>query len=104
MPAWMAINTENKVAYNNQLKQAVPGMKFGVNDEVNTSSKKLGVSHMEGGPPKMNRPTNQPSNTAPDVPAQPDKSGPVQGRKVRAQPDKSASAQPTAHETNKSGS
>ena len=62
MPAWMVINTESTTGYNNQLKQATPGMKLKVNDEVNTSTKKVGVAHMEGGPPKINRPTNHPSN------------------------------------------
>ena len=43
--AWMApariiINTENTVGYNNKLKQAVAGMKFGVNNEVNSAQKK----------------------------------------------------------------
>jgi len=32
MPAKMIINTESTVGYNNQLKQAVPGMKLGVNN------------------------------------------------------------------------
>ena len=40
MPARMVINMESVTGYNNQLKQAVPGMKLGVNDEVNKSTKK----------------------------------------------------------------
>ena len=40
MPAQMVINTGSVIGYNNQLKQAMPGMKLGVNDEVNTSTKK----------------------------------------------------------------
>ena len=40
MPARMVINTESTVGYNNQLKQAVQGMKLGINNEVNTSTKK----------------------------------------------------------------
>ena len=93
MPARMVINTQSTIGYNNQLKQAVPGMKLGVNDEVNTRTKKVGVAHMEGVPPKIDRPTNHPSNKPPVVPAQPDKIAPVQATNV--------TAKPTAHETNK---
>jgi len=35
MPARMMINTESTVGYNNKLKQAVSGMKLGINNEVN---------------------------------------------------------------------
>ena len=93
MPARKVINTESTIGYNNQLKQATPGMKLGVNDEVNTNTKKVVFAHMEGVPQKINRPTNHPSNKAPGVPTQPDKSAPVQPRNVPAQP--------TAHERNK---
>ena len=93
MPARMEINTGSFIGYNNQLKQAMPGMKLGINDEVNTSTKKVGVTHMEGGWSKIKRPTNHPSNKAPVVPAQPDKIAPVQTRNV--------TSKPTAHETNK---
>jgi len=37
---------------------------------------------MEGGLPKINRPTNHPSKKRPGVPAQPDKSAPVQAKKT----------------------
>ena len=60
MPARMVINTQSTIGYNNQLKQTMPGMKLGVNDEVNTSTKKVGITHMEGGPPKIKRPTKPP--------------------------------------------
>ena len=40
LPARMVINTGSVIGYNNQLKQATPGMKLEVNDEVNTSTKK----------------------------------------------------------------
>jgi len=40
MPAQMIINTESTIGYNNKLKQAVSGMKLGVNDEVNPETKK----------------------------------------------------------------
>ena len=89
MPASMVINTESTIGYNNQLKQAVPGMKLGVNDKVNKSTKKVGVTHIKGGPPKIDRPTNHPSNKPPVVPSQPA----VHATKV--------TAKPTAHETNK---
>ena len=49
MPARMVINTESTVGYNNQLKQAVAGMKVGINDQVNTSTKNVGATSMSGG-------------------------------------------------------
>ena len=60
MPARMIINTESTVGYNNKLKQAAPGMKLGVNNDVNPGTKKAGIIHMEGGPSKINPP--KPSN------------------------------------------
>ena len=60
MPATMIINTESTVGYNNRLKQAVPGMKLGVNNNVNSGTKKAGIRLMEGGPSK-NQPAKQPS-------------------------------------------
>ena len=62
MPASMVINTGSVPGYNNQLKQAVPGMKLGVNDEVNKSTKKAALKLMEGGPTKINPPNSHPSN------------------------------------------
>ena len=62
MPARMVINTESVIGYNNQLKQAVPGMKLGVNDEVNTSTKKSALKLMAGGKSKINPPNSHPSN------------------------------------------
>ena len=50
MPARMVINTGSVTAYNNQLKQAAPGMRLGVNEEVNTSTKKAALRLMAGGP------------------------------------------------------
>ena len=49
MPGRMVINTESVVGYNNQLKQAGAGMKIGINNEVNTSTKKAALQHMAGG-------------------------------------------------------
>ena len=39
MPSWMALNTGSMVGYN-KLKQAGPGMKLGVNNDVNQGTKK----------------------------------------------------------------
>ena len=94
MPANMVINTESTIGYNNKLKQAVPDMKLGVNGEVNTSTKKVGLTSMSGGPSKIKRPIGHTSDTKPPVvPVQPDKIEPVQATQV--------TAQPTAHENNK---
>ncbi|KAL9985486.1 hypothetical protein ACROYT_G007900, partial [Oculina patagonica] len=62
MPARMVINTESVVGYNNQLKQAVVGMKLGVNDEVNKATKKAALKLMAGGKSKINPPNSHPSN------------------------------------------
>ncbi|KAL9953142.1 hypothetical protein ACROYT_G040507 [Oculina patagonica] len=55
MPARMVINTESVVGYNNQLKQAVGGMKVGVNNDVNTSTIKAALKLMAGGPSKTSK-------------------------------------------------
>ena len=62
MPARMIINTESTVGYNNKLKQAAPGMKLGVNNDVNPGTKKTGLQLMDGGPSKINPPNSHPSN------------------------------------------
>ena len=62
MPATMIINTESPVGYNNRLKQAIPGMKLGVNNGVNSGTKKVGLILMEGGQSKINPPNSHPSN------------------------------------------
>ena len=48
MPGRMVINTESVVGYNNQLKQAGAGMKLGINNEVNTSTKKRPFNSWQG--------------------------------------------------------
>jgi len=63
MPAQMIINTASTVGYNNKLKQAVSGMKLGVNNEVNPETKKAGLKLMAGGPSKINSPNSHPSNS-----------------------------------------
>ena len=62
MPARMIINTESTVGYNNKLKQAAPGMKLSVNNDVNPGTKKVGLQLMDGGPSKINPPNSHPSN------------------------------------------
>ena len=62
MPAEMIINTESTVGYNNRLKQAAPGMKLGVNNDVNSGTKKVGLRLMDGEPSKINPPNSHPSN------------------------------------------
>ena len=37
-------------------------MKLGVNNSVNLETKKVGIRLMDGGPPKIDRPTSHPSN------------------------------------------
>ena len=61
MPGRMLINTESAVGYNNQLKKAGAGMKLGINNEVNTSTKK-GPFTTAGGKSKINPPNSHPSN------------------------------------------
>ena len=62
MPVQMIINTASTIAYNNKLKQAVSGMKLGVNIEGNPDTKKAELKHMAGGPSKINPPNTHPSN------------------------------------------
>jgi len=54
MPANMIINTTSVVGYNNKLKQAVAGTKLGVNNTLNTDTKKSALHLMDGGPSKVN--------------------------------------------------
>ena len=46
MPANMIINTTSVVGYNNKLKQAVAGTKLGVNNTLNTDTKKSALHLM----------------------------------------------------------
>ena len=62
MPARMVINTGSVSGYNNQLRQATPNMKLGVNNSVNLETKKVGVRLMDGEKSKIDRPTSHPSN------------------------------------------
>ena len=76
MPARMVINMESVTGYNNQLKQAVPGMKLGVNDEVNKSTKKNSAK-AHGRRANKDKPTKQP-------PIKPDTQGSNERKGVRA--------------------
>ena len=62
MPANMIINTASVVGYNNKLKQAVSGTKLGVNNTLNTDTKKSALQLMDGRPSKGNPPNSHPSN------------------------------------------
>jgi len=62
MPESMIINTASVVGYNNKLKQAVAGTKLGVNNTLNTETKKSALQPMDGVPSKVNPPNSQPSN------------------------------------------
>ena len=62
MPARMVINTGSVSGYNNQLRQATPNMKLGVNNSVNLETKKVGARLMDGERSKIDRPTSHPSN------------------------------------------
>ena len=50
------------MGYNNQLKQAWPGMKLGVNNDVNQGTKKAALHSMAGRASKVNPPNSHPSN------------------------------------------
>lgn len=52
MPLCMVINMESTVNYNNPLKQTMPGMWLGSNNDVDKSTKELGMQHMAGHPSK----------------------------------------------------
>ena len=62
MPSRLVINTESTIGYNNQLKQATPDMKLGVNSDINLGTKKASIKPMDGGPSKINPPNSHPSN------------------------------------------
>ena len=62
MLARMIINTESTVSYNNKLKQARTGMKLGINNEVNSGTKKSRPA-ADGRRAMKNKPAQQhPSN------------------------------------------
>ena len=62
MPARIIINTKSTIGYDNKLKQAVAGMKLGINNEVNPGTKRAALKLMGGGPSKINPSNSHPSN------------------------------------------
>ena len=62
MPSLTVINTESIVGYNNMLMIAKPGMKLGVNNDVNRNTQRASLKLMAGGPSKINPPNRHPSN------------------------------------------
>ena len=61
MPARMITNSESTVGYDNKLKQAVAGMKLGVDNDVNLDTKKAGLKLIEREASKINVPNSHPS-------------------------------------------
>ena len=59
MPARMIINMGSTIGYNNKLMQAKAGMKLGINNDVNSGTKKAALQLMDGGAIK-NKPAKQP--------------------------------------------
>ena len=98
MPARMVINMESVTGYNNQLKQAMPGMKLGINDEVNKSTKKAALKLMAGGPTKINPPNSHPSNPIHKEATK--EKGPATEEKTPDEPITNANSTET-HENNK---
>ena len=68
MPARMVINTGSVVGYNNQLKEATPGMKLGIRNDVNQSSNKAVLHVPDGRWTFKDPPAKQPS-VKPNSPA-----------------------------------
>ena len=56
MPAQMIINTASTIGYNNKLKQAVSGMKLGMNNGVNPETKKAVSNAWQAARQKLTRP------------------------------------------------
>ena len=63
-PSRMIINAyvDSTAGYDNKLKQAVEGMKLGVNNSVNQETKRVGVKMMDEAGSKIKRSTGHPSN------------------------------------------
>ena len=99
MPSRMVINTASTVGYNNQLKQATTNMKLGVNNNINTETKKVGLRLMDGGPSKVKEPNSHPSNPIHKAAM---KAQGMEGRKKEA-PKKQADAAPNKEAGTKHG-
>ena len=71
MPGRMVINTQSVIGYNNALKQAGNGVKMGINNDINTSTKKSSLTPMEGNENKINngkKLVKKISNNSPQIP------------------------------------
>ena len=107
VPGWMVINTESMVGYNNQLKQAGAGMKLGINNEVNTSTKKAALQHMAGGKSNINPPNSHSSNlihnaaTSKKRPAVQTAAEPTPAVQTQLEPRPPAGSCSETHENNK---
>ena len=62
MPTRMVINTERVAGYKNKIMQPTPDIKLGINNDVNTDKKTVGLRLMDGGPLKINPPNSHSSN------------------------------------------
>ena len=73
LPSRMVINTQSIVGYNNRLQKATPGMKIGINGDVNRETKGVGVVHNLGESkvklphPAVSAPKKQAAPTVKDV-------------------------------------
>ena len=103
MPARMIINSESIVGYNNKLKQAKAGMKLGINNDVNSGTKKAALQLMDGGPSKINPPNSHPSNPVHKaaMAAQSPKSETQTDEALETQTDGVPETQTPQHEINK---
>jgi len=99
MPARMVINTESTIGYNNKLKQAVSGMKLGVNNSVNS----VGITPMEGKTTKRKAPPQPSKPVEPKAPLGGGKEQqPTEPKVSETEPKVSDKSSPeTAHENNK---
>ena len=77
----------------------MPGMKLGVNDEVNTSTKKAALKLMAGGPSKINPPNSHPSNPIHKEATQ--EKGPAPEEKTPDEPVPNAGFSTETHKNNK---
>ena len=99
MPANMIINTASVVGYNNKLKQAVSGTRLGVNNTLNTDTKKSALPLMAGGPSKVNPPNSHSHKAV--MAAQDPKPAKKTPKQVRFKLPTDEKEKPEPHETNK---
>lgn len=96
MPSRILIHTDRTATYNNKLRQATPDMKLGINNCVNTETKKTWLRLMDRGPPKINLPNTHPSNP---IQKAAQKKGVPTSPTTSLPPD--AAPAPTSHDINK---